>query len=131
MSRSGCGRRQISHHNQIAMSFVFIILCFTLTFAHTVNGSPGDGFLCPVSEYIDDNQEIVNEYYECPDPKGDPARTACCEESDEDKKLDEGKRQNYNDLRLSIFKGDTQEKCCLPKISLDSVLKVRPLFVAS
>ena len=109
--------------NHIAMIFIFT-LCFTLTFAHTVTGSPGDGMLCPISdsEYIDDNQNTVNEYYECPDPMGDLARTACCIEEEPKEE-----NRNHEDLALSIIKGDTRHKCCLPPIPLDSVLKVKNL----
>ena len=107
--------------NHMAMIFVFT-LCFTLTFAHTVTGSPGDGMLCPISdsEYIDDHQNTVNEYYECPDPMGDPARTACCVQEEEPRE----EYKNHEDLILSIIKGDTRQKCCLPPRPLDSVLKV-------
>lgn len=96
-------------------------LCFTLTFAHTVNGSPGYGVLCPISdtEYIDTNQNTVNEYYECPDPTGDPLLTMCCE--DEEPRVE---NRNHEDLILSIIKGYTKHKCCLPPVPLDSVLKV-------
>ena len=97
-------------------------LCFTLTFAHTVNGSPGYGVLCPISdtEYIDTNQNTVNEYYECPDPAGDPLLTMCCE--DEEPRVE---NRNHEDLILSIIKGYTKHKCCLPPVPLDSVLKVK------
>lgn len=101
--------------------FITFMFCSTLTFAHTVTGSPGDGVLCPISdtEYIDTNQNTVNEYYECPDPSGDPTLTTCC--VDEEPKED---TTSYDDLILRIIKGDTKHKCCRPPISLDSVLKV-------
>ena len=104
----------------IAMIITFI-LCSTLTFAHTVTGSPGYGMLCPISdtEYIDTNQNTVSEYYECPDPLGDQSRTECCIEEEPKKDY-----QSHKDLVQSIIRGDTRHKCCLPPIPLDSVLKV-------
>lgn len=109
----------------IAMIFTFI-LCSTLTFAHTVTGSPGYGMLCPISdtEYIDTNQNTVSEYYECPDPLGDQSRTECCIEEEPKKDY-----QSHKDLVQSIIRGDTKHKCCLPPIPLDSVLKVNCTYV--
>ena len=104
----------------IAMIFIFI-LCSTLSFAHTVTGSPGYGMLCPISdtEYIDTNQNTVSEYYECPDPLGDPDRTECCIEEEPEKDY-----QSHKEIVQSIIRGDTRHKCCKPPIPLDSVLKV-------
>ena len=55
---------------------------------------PEDTVLCPLNEYIDDNDETVREFFECPGRENPPDHTICCE-----------------------------EKCC-PMIQLDSVLKV-------
>ena len=113
------GKNYINH---IAMLFIFI-LCSTLTFAHTVTGSPGYGALCPISdtEYIDTHQNTVNEYYECPDPFGDQELTTCCME--EEKEVDD-RYISHEEFIERIKKGDTRHKCCKPPIALDSVLKV-------
>ena len=112
--------RPIHCTNHMAMMFIFT-LCFTLTFAHTVTGSSGDGVLCLVSdsEYIDQNEQAVNEYYECPDPNGDQSRTVCCVEQSPEEET-----RHHRNL-YDVFKGeDTKHKCCLPPIAVDSVLKV-------
>ena len=105
------------------MFFIFT-LCSTLTFAHTVTGSPGYGALCPISdtEYIDTHQNTVNEYYECPDPLGDQSLTTCCIE--EEKQEPEVEYRNHEEIIQRIIKGDTRHKCCPPPVALDSVLKV-------
>jgi hypothetical protein len=36
--------------------------------------------LCPLSEYIDDEDETVREYFECPGPEDPQDHTVCCEE---------------------------------------------------
>ena len=52
--------------------------CLALSMAHAVVGQSGN--LCPYSEYMDENEEPVQEYFECPQP-GDPAdRIMCCDD---------------------------------------------------
>ena len=106
------------------MLFIFT-LCSTLTFAHTVTGTPGYGSLCPISdtEYIDTHQNTVNEYYECPDPLGDQSLTTCCIE-EETEEPEEVEYRNHEEMIQRIIKGDTRHKCCPPPVALDSVLKV-------
>jgi len=113
------GKNYINH---VAMLFIFI-LCSTLTFSHTVTGSPGYGALCPISdtEYIDTHQNTVNEYYECPDPFGDQELTTCCMEEEEEPS---NQYISHEEFIERIKKGDTRHKCCKPPIALDSVLKV-------
>jgi len=35
--------------------------------------------LCPLSEYYDDSDQKVREFYECPSPEDPPDHTRCCE----------------------------------------------------
>ena len=37
-----------------------------------------DAVLCPLNEYIDDEDQTVKEYYECPSPDDPPDFTVCC-----------------------------------------------------
>ena len=39
-----------------------------------------DAVLCPLTEYIDDEDETVREYFECPSPEDPPDFTVCCED---------------------------------------------------
>ena len=102
-------------------------LCFLVAFTHTVIGSPGEGMLCLASdstyitEYVIDNEQSINQFYECPDPKGDQSHTSCCAD-----KSYGGDNQDHT-TPYDFFKGDTQHKCCLPPTSEDSVLKVEHL----
>ena len=39
-----------------------------------------DTVLCPLSEYIDDNDETVREFFECPGMEDPPNHRMCCDE---------------------------------------------------
>ena len=39
-----------------------------------------DASLCPLSEYIDDNDETVREFFECPGLEDPPNYRACCDQ---------------------------------------------------
>ena len=51
---------------------------FLMASAYAVG--PRDAVLCPLNEYIDDNDETVREYFECPGLDDPPSHTLCCED---------------------------------------------------
>ncbi|XP_059084463.1 uncharacterized protein LOC131881579 [Tigriopus californicus] len=69
-----------------------LMITWTISSSHA-NGPP-DTTLCPLNEYIDDSDETVREFFECPGLEDPPDHRLCCE-----------------------------EKCC-PLVEIDSVLKV-------
>lgn len=55
-------------------------LCHGLVLEASAADERPDAVLCPLSEYIDDNEQVVKEYFECPG-HGDPSNHRnCCED---------------------------------------------------
>jgi len=47
--------------------------------ASTLASHNPNAVLCPLSEYIDEDDQIVSEFYECPSPGEPESHTRCCE----------------------------------------------------
>jgi len=60
---------------------VLLLLLLAASGANAGPSQPPDKTLCPLSEYIDDSDEVVREFFECPGLDDPPDRRACCEES--------------------------------------------------
>ncbi len=61
------------------MAVMINVWTFLATMAMASASRP-DATLCPLSEYIDDNEETVREFFECPGMEDPPGHVACCEE---------------------------------------------------
>lgn len=48
-----------------------IVFCLMLSASRSSTASKSDTVLCPVSEYIDDQDKTVTEFFECPGAEGD------------------------------------------------------------
>ncbi len=57
-----------------------LLFLFLLLLSPPASSSRPDASLCPLSEYIDDNEETVREFFECPGLEDPPNYRACCEE---------------------------------------------------
>lgn len=73
--------------------FVLLLLP-VLSASMSADRPPANAVVCPISEYIDESDELVTEYFQCPGPEDPKDYTICC-----------------------------NEKCC-PLLQIDSVLKV-------
>ena len=63
------------------LSLICWCLCLAAMFVPPIaRASRPDASLCPLSEYIDDNEETVREFFECPGLEDPPNYRACCEE---------------------------------------------------
>ena len=45
-----------------------------------IMGYNPNAVLCPLNEYIDEEDQVVKEFYECPGPSNPPDFTVCCEQ---------------------------------------------------
>ena len=57
-----------------------LLLAVTPMCLASITSSRPDTVLCPLSEYIDDNDETVREFFECPGLEDPPNHRMCCEE---------------------------------------------------
>lgn len=56
-----------------------LLLVSTMGLGGVLGYNP-DAVLCPVSEYIDEDSQTVQEFFECPGPEDPADHTVCCED---------------------------------------------------
>ncbi len=76
LRRLGTGPR-LRQPFQLQQLTLLLLIMFVPPMARA---SRPDASLCPLFEYIDDNEETVREFFECPGLEDPPNYRACCEE---------------------------------------------------
>jgi len=77
------GNRRQQHIAAAAAAAAMVALVALLApspAAAAATSEPPDKTLCPLSEYIDDSDEVVREFFECPGLDDPPDSRACCDE---------------------------------------------------
>ena len=77
LRRLGTGPRLRQPFQLQQLTLPLLLIMFVPPMARA---SRPDASLCPLSEYIDDNEETVREFFECPGLEDPPNYRACCEE---------------------------------------------------
>ena len=83
VSRDGERRGGFLHGgngNPLWLLLPSLLLAVTPMCLASITSSRPDTVLCPLSEYIDDNDETVREFFECPGLEDPPNHRMCCEE---------------------------------------------------